>query len=145
MASVIRPGLLKQSSILAAPSKQVFSRLPLSSPLRSSTIIINSRQSPFTRSHNATSIAQVAAFHASARKQILPPGPQVIKGTMNDPAPVPKPNPVHGAYHWTFERAISVGILPLTAAAPFIGGTLNPTLDAVFIAFILIHSHIGFQ
>ena len=34
--------------------------------------------------------------------------------------------------------------MPLTLA-PFIGGSLNPLMDAVFCGTILIHSHIGFQ
>jgi hypothetical protein len=34
----------------------------------------------------------------------LPPLPQKIQGTANDPVPVPTPEYVHGSYHWTFER-----------------------------------------
>jgi succinate dehydrogenase (ubiquinone) membrane anchor subunit len=88
--------------------------------------------------------SSIAAFHASARTAILPPGPQVIDGTANDPAPVPPPSPTHGSYHWTFERALSVGLIPLTIA-PFAAGSLNPALDAVLIATILLHSHLGFS
>lgn len=86
---------------------------------------------------------QVARFHACAPKHILPPGPQVIQGTVNEPAPVPKPSPTHGSYHWTFERALSVGLIPLTIA-PFAYGSLNPVLDSIFVAITLLHSHIGF-
>jgi len=71
-------------------------------------------------------------------------GPQVIEGTTNDPAYIPKPEPFHGSYHWTFERLIAVGLVPLTVA-PFAAGTLNPTFDAVFVAALIIHSHFGFQ
>lgn len=39
---------------------------------------------------------------------------------------------------------MSAGLVPLTIA-PFAAGSLNPTLDALFCAGILIHSHIGFQ
>lgn len=39
---------------------------------------------------------------------------------------------------------ISAGLIPLTIA-PFAAGSLNPTMDAVFCAAILIHSHIGFE
>jgi len=87
---------------------------------------------------------RVAAFHASGRRSILPPLPQSIEGTSNDAAPVPKPSPSHGSYHWTFERLIAVGLIPLTVA-PFVSGSLNPVTDAIFCAAILIHSHIGFE
>lgn len=50
----------------------------------------------------------------------------------------------HGAYHWAFERAISVALIPLTIA-PFAAGSLNPVTDAVFAAALIIHSHIGFE
>ncbi|KAI4232491.1 MAG: hypothetical protein L6R40_007388 [Gallowayella cf. fulva] len=85
-----------------------------------------------------------AAFHSSAQRHILPPGPQVIEGGVNDPAPVPEPSPTHGSYHWVFERAMSAALIPLTIA-PFAAGTLNPITDALLCAGIIIHSHIGFQ
>jgi succinate dehydrogenase (ubiquinone) membrane anchor subunit len=62
----------------------------------------------------------------------------------NDPAPVPAANPSHGSYHWTFERLISAGLIPLTIA-PFAAGSLNPITDAILCGTILIHSHIGFE
>jgi succinate dehydrogenase (ubiquinone) membrane anchor subunit len=84
-----------------------------------------------------------AAFHTSSSKAILPAGPQVIEGGINDPAPVPQPSPTHGSYHWTFERALSLGLVPLTLA-PFAYGSLNPVMDSVFVAAVLLHSHVGF-
>jgi len=69
---------------------------------------------------------------------------EVIQGTANDPAPVPPANPSHGSYHWTFERSMAVALVPLTIA-PFASGSLNPTMDAVLIATVLLHSHIGFE
>jgi len=39
---------------------------------------------------------------------------------------------------------MSAGLVPLTVA-PFVYGSLNPVLDSIFAATILIHSHIGFQ
>nr|BCM29957.1 succinate dehydrogenase subunit D [Leveillula taurica]BCM29958.1 succinate dehydrogenase subunit D [Leveillula taurica]BCM29959.1 succinate dehydrogenase subunit D [Leveillula taurica]BCM29960.1 succinate dehydrogenase subunit D [Leveillula taurica]BCM29961.1 succinate dehydrogenase subunit D [Leveillula taurica] len=90
------------------------------------------------------STISVAYLHQSSRRPILPPLPQVIHGTANDAAPVPSPEPSHGSYHWTFERLISAGLIPLTLA-PFAAGSLNPTIDALLCGAILIHSHIGFQ
>jgi succinate dehydrogenase (ubiquinone) membrane anchor subunit len=63
---------------------------------------------------------------------------------VNDPAPVPPPDPSHGSYHWTFERLISAALIPLTIA-PFAAGSLNPATDAILCGAILIHSHIGFE
>ncbi|KAH8174521.1 cybS, succinate dehydrogenase cytochrome B small subunit domain-containing protein [Sarocladium implicatum] len=87
----------------------------------------------------------VAGFHASSRRcDILPAGPQRIKGGVNDPAPIPTPSAAHGSYHWTFERLIAAGLVPLSIA-PFAAGSLNPTMDAILCGTILLHSHIGFQ
>ena len=74
----------------------------------------------------------------------MPPGPQVIEGGVNDPAPVPPPSPIHGSYHWSFERLLSVGLIPLTLA-PFAAGSVSPVLDSILVFSIIIHSHIGFQ
>ncbi|KAL8903218.1 MAG: hypothetical protein Q9171_007479 [Xanthocarpia ochracea] len=69
---------------------------------------------------------------------------EVIEGGVNDPAPVPPPSPTHGSYHWVFERAMSAALIPLTIA-PFAAGSLNPVMDALLCAGLIIHSHIGFQ
>lgn len=136
MASIMRPTMLRRTchSLLAKPSS--LPRIPVVNAVRppqvQTTAVLLPHRSP------------KAAFHASARRAILPPGPQVIDGTANDPAPVPPPSPTHGSYHWTFERALSVGLIPLTIA-PFAAGSLNPALDAVLIATILLHSHLGFS
>ncbi|KAI4234290.1 MAG: hypothetical protein LQ349_003876 [Xanthoria aureola] len=67
-----------------------------------------------------------------------------IDAPLNDPAPVPPTSPTHGSYHWVFERAMSAALIPLTIA-PFAAGSLNPVMDALLCAGIIIHSHIGFQ
>jgi succinate dehydrogenase (ubiquinone) membrane anchor subunit len=63
---------------------------------------------------------------------------------VNDPAPIPEPSAAHGSYHWSFERLLAAGLVPLTVA-PFAAGSLNPTTDAVLASLLLIHSHLGFQ
>ncbi|CCU82774.1 succinate dehydrogenase membrane anchor subunit / SDH4 [Blumeria hordei DH14] len=132
MASSFRPAsnIFKVSSEMISATK-LAGNLSRSFPCR---------YSPSTRQ----SYMRVAAFHTSGSKTILPPLPQMIQGTANDAAPVPNPEPNHGSYHWTFERLISAGLVPLTLA-PFAAGSLNPALDAVLCATILIHSHIGFE
>lgn len=72
------------------------------------------------------------------------PSTEVVQGTVNDPAPVPAPSPSHGHYHWTFERGLAAALVPLTIA-PFTAGSLNPTLDAVLVGSLLVHSHLGVQ
>ncbi|KAI0204409.1 mitochondrial succinate dehydrogenase cytochrome b560 subunit D [Astrocystis sublimbata] len=130
MASALRPTLLRQTALSAAP------RRAATSALLSRT---TSLQSPI-----AQGAMRVAAFHASSPRSLLPPGPQVIKGTVNDAAPVPDPSPTHGSYHWTFERVVAAGLVPLTVA-PFASGSLNPALDAILCALLLVHSHVGMQ
>lgn len=57
---------------------------------------------------------------------------------------MPTPDAVHGSYHWTFERLLAAGLIPLSVA-PFAAGSLNPTMDAILCGAVLIHSHMGFQ
>uniref|UniRef100_A0A1S6KZA1 Succinate dehydrogenase [ubiquinone] cytochrome b small subunit n=1 Tax=Ramularia collo-cygni TaxID=112498 RepID=A0A1S6KZA1_9PEZI len=87
---------------------------------------------------------QRAQFQTSSRRQILPPLPQVIRGGVNDPAPVPESHPAHGSYHWSMERAVSAALIPLTVV-PFAAGSMHPILDGGLIGLIIIHSYIGFQ
>ena len=134
MATLLRPAIFRQSALLTF-SRRCSARTPFSPSLPIATL-------PSSRAVASRRLAAVG-FHTSSRRSILPPGPQVIEGTTNDAAPVPDPSPTHGSYHWTFERAISVGLIPLTIA-PFAYGTLHPALDALFVTSILLHSHIGF-
>src|SRR5271156_177609 len=138
MASIARTTILRKN-LLSASSRQLLStRIPIQT-FRPISILSKPHALP-----RSSSIPRIAAFHSSAQRKILPPGPQVLEGSVNDAAPVPKTSPTHGSYHWTFERLISVGLIPLTIA-PFAAGTMNPTLDAILVATILVHSHIGFQ
>ncbi|KAH0835133.1 Succinate dehydrogenase [ubiquinone] cytochrome b small subunit, mitochondrial [Fonsecaea pedrosoi] len=141
MAAVSRTAMLRQTQLLST-SKRLFSSTtqPLRpfrpAPLKSST--------RHFLSPRLSIASQIAPFSSTAQRKILPPGPQVIQGGVNDPAPVPKPDPLHGSYHWTFERILSVGLVPLTIT-PFAAGSVSPMLDAALIFTILIHSHAGFQ
>ncbi|KAF5252984.1 hypothetical protein FANTH_2071 [Fusarium anthophilum] len=128
MASIARSSLLRQTAMA--------SRLAAVPATRSTFMPMSSIRSQ---------LKGVAAFHNTARRSaILPPGPQRIEGGVNDPAPVPEPNSAHGSYHWTFERLLAAGLVPLTVA-PFAAGSLNPTLDAILCSVLLLHSHMGFQ
>ncbi|UKZ57451.1 hypothetical protein TrVGV298_011308 [Trichoderma virens] len=88
---------------------------------------------------------KASAFHAyTQRSAILPPGPRENPSAINDPVPTPNPNASHGSYHWTFERLLAVGLMPLSIM-PSAAGSLNPTTDAILCSAILLHSHLGFQ
>ncbi|KAL0636981.1 membrane anchor subunit of succinate dehydrogenase, Sdh4 [Maublancomyces gigas] len=81
---------------------------------------------------------RVAALHTSQPLRILPAGP------LNDAVPVPEANPTNGSFHWSFERLVSIALIPLTVA-PFAAGSVSPVTDAVFGAAVVIHSHLGFE
>ncbi|KAF2273415.1 CybS-domain-containing protein [Westerdykella ornata] len=137
MASLLRPSLLRQGPAVAAPSSRFLSTVTRQTALRPGALAA-SWQKP------TTTTQRVAAFHATQRQQILPPLPQKIQGTANDPVPVPAPEYVHGSYHWTFERLVATGLIPLTIA-PFAAGSLNPLTDSILCALLVIHSHTGFE
>ena len=61
---------------------------------------------------------------------------------MNDPAPVPKPDPAHGSYHWDFERLLSISLVPLVGAAAVKHGACA-VLDGGLSLAILLHTHLG--
>ncbi|KKF92899.1 Succinate dehydrogenase [ubiquinone] cytochrome b small subunit mitochondrial [Ceratocystis platani] len=99
---------------------------------------------PAVAAARMATVPRVAAFTTTSRRSLLPPGPQVVVGTVNDAVPVPDAHPAHGSYHWTFDRVLAVGLIPLTFA-PFVGGSLNPTTDAILCGTMLVHSHMGFN
>ncbi|KAF2401607.1 CybS-domain-containing protein [Trichodelitschia bisporula] len=138
MASALRPTLIRQA--FAAPAKQLLSRNASSLGPAARASLLPQVRAGLVRDALP---ASRAGFHATGAKAILTPLPETIQGTVNDPAPVPPPSPLHGSYHWTFERLLAVGLVPLTVA-PFIGGSLNPAMDAVLCAALVIHSHTGF-
>ncbi|KAF3002402.1 membrane anchor subunit of succinate dehydrogenase, Sdh4 [Curvularia kusanoi] len=129
MASLMRPSVLRQAPAASQRAMSAFAR--------PSTALAQFKPA----FQNST---RVAAFHATQRNQILPPLPQKIIGTANEPVAVPNPDYTHGSYHWSFERIVSAGLIPLTVA-PFAAGSLNPVTDSILCALLVIHSHIGFE
>ncbi|KAH7394467.1 CybS-domain-containing protein [Pyrenochaeta sp. MPI-SDFR-AT-0127] len=140
MASIMRPGLLRQACQQPAASQRMMSTITSSAINRP---LVQQFRPAFERSAIQKS-TRIAAFHATQRNQILPPLPQKIIGTANEPTPVPDPSPSHGSYHWSFERIVSAGLIPLTIA-PFAAGSLNPVTDSILCALLVVHSHIGFE
>lgn len=99
MASLMRPALLRQAC--QAPA---FQQRFLSTAARQSSPLAQSLRPAFSAPSVLPKASRVAAFHATQRQQILPPLPQKIEGTLNEPVKVPTPEYAHGSYHWTFER-----------------------------------------
>ncbi|KAI5790182.1 CybS-domain-containing protein [Geopyxis carbonaria] len=102
------------------------------------------RPSTFRSAAAARPLVQSRVFSSTQKRAILPAGPQSVEGTVNDPAFIPATNMKEGSYHWSFERLLSVGLIPLTIA-PFAAGSMHPVFDATLAAATIMHSHIGFQ
>lgn len=110
--------------------------------------------SPIVRSsisRQARILPTAASFHTSASKKFdipflkqIPQPPGYIVGTVNDAYIPPHASKSHGSLHWTVERVIAIGLVPL-ATIPFVSGSFAPILDATFATLILAHSYIGFQ
>lgn len=80
-----------------------------------------------------------------SKLKLIPQPPGHIVGTVNEASAVPAADHFHGSYHWSYERAIAVSLVPLTIA-PFVSPMVDyPLLDSLLSSLILLHSHIGFQ
>ncbi|PVH22013.1 hypothetical protein CXQ85_004679 [Candidozyma haemuli] len=71
-----------------------------------------------------------------------PPGN--IVGTVNDAYKFPEPDHYHGSNHWTYDRILAMGLVPLTAF-PFVMGVNFPMMDTAFCLTVLLHSYAGFK
>ena len=67
----------------------------------------------------------------------------IYKGTVNDPTTFPSPSKSHGSYHWSFERLLAAGLVPLTTAAFVTSGSPAPLIDGLLGVSLIVHSHIG--
>lgn len=74
----------------------------------------------------------------------IPQPPGNIVGTVNDAYVPPPPDKGHGSRHWTFERLVGVGLVPLTVA-PYVFGSMTPLADSLLSVLLLVHCHTGFQ
>ncbi|CAI5757561.1 unnamed protein product [Candida verbasci] len=73
----------------------------------------------------------------------IPQPPGYVVGTVNDAYIPPKPHKLEGSYHWTAERLVSIGLVPLTLAPLFTG--VSTLLDSTLSALLLYHCYAGFQ
>ncbi|KAF3989976.1 hypothetical protein FT663_02045 [Candidozyma haemuli var. vulneris] len=82
-------------------------------------------------------------LQAARSIKTIPQPPGHIVGTVNDAYVPPKPAKSHGSAHWTTERAVAIGLVPLIGASFFSGPSV--VLDSTLSAFLLAHSWVGFQ
>ena len=73
----------------------------------------------------------------------IPQPPGFVVGTVNEAYVHPKPNKMHGSLHWTLERGVALGLVPLAAAPLFTG--VSTVVDSTLSAFLLYHCYVGFQ
>lgn len=73
----------------------------------------------------------------------IPQPPGNIVGTVNDAYVPPKAQKSHGSLHWTSERLVAVGLIPLVATS--FTSTTSVILDTSLSAFLLFHCYTGFQ
>jgi len=92
------------------------------------------------------SVVRAPVRHASDKVTVsYYPGGPILKGTVNDPTTFPPPSPIHGAYHWAFERILAASLVPMTAAAFVSSGSSHAILDGLLGVTLVMHSHIGFD
>lgn len=96
--------------------------------------------------HNGSTIASPTKHYITRKRNDADSANNLslLPLAVNDAAPVPTPSPSHGSYHWTFERLVAAGLVPLSVA-PFAGGSASPVLDAALCSLLLLHTHVGFQ
>ncbi|CCH45610.1 Succinate dehydrogenase [ubiquinone] cytochrome b small subunit, mitochondrial [Wickerhamomyces ciferrii] len=112
---------------------------------------ILSRQIKSTLNKSLPKSLSCSQFHTSTTKNFdipflkqIPQPPGYIIGTVNDAYISPHASKTHGSLHWTVERIIAIGLVPL-ATVPFITGSFAPVLDSILATSVLAHSWIGFQ
>ncbi|EDK36406.2 hypothetical protein PGUG_00504 [Meyerozyma guilliermondii ATCC 6260] len=74
----------------------------------------------------------------------IPQPPGFVVGTVNDAYVHPTPNHYEGGYHWTYDRAIAIAMVPM-ALTPFVAGVEYPIIDTMFCCGLLFHCHSGFK
>ncbi|CAX44627.1 conserved hypothetical protein [Candida dubliniensis CD36] len=75
----------------------------------------------------------------------IPQPPGYIVGTVNDAYVPPPPHKLEGSLHWTSERIVAIGMLPLVLSPFIAGGGASTLLDSSMSALLLFHCYTGFQ
>ncbi|ODV94823.1 hypothetical protein PACTADRAFT_76429 [Pachysolen tannophilus NRRL Y-2460] len=76
--------------------------------------------------------------------KLIPQPAGHVVGSLNDPFVPPAADHVHGSYHWTYDRLMTVAMIPLSMT-PFISGIAHPIIDAGLCSLLLLHCKAGFE
>lgn len=68
-----------------------------------------------------------------------------VEGTPNDAYVPPAVDKMHGSYHWDFERALAVSMVPLMTIPLAAGGSISTVADSLLACVLLGHVYVGFQ
>lgn len=71
-----------------------------------------------------------------------PPGH--IVGTVNDAYKIPLVSFYEGSFHWTYERILAIGLIPMTLV-PILFHVEAPLFDTAFCLTVLFHAHSGLK
>lgn len=74
----------------------------------------------------------------------IPQPPGFVVGTVNEAYVPPPANHYEGGYHWTYDRAVTIAMVPL-ALTPFVAGVEFPIIDTMFCCGLLYHCHSGLK
>lgn len=73
----------------------------------------------------------------------IPQPPGFVVGTVNEAYEAPKPSKTHGSLHWTSERVVAAGLVPLVGTTLVAGP--STAIDATLSSFLVYHCFVGFQ
>jgi CybS, succinate dehydrogenase cytochrome B small subunit len=64
----------------------------------------------------------------------------IYKGSVNESTTFSPADRSHGSYHWTFERLLAAGLVPLTGAAFVTSGSSTPLLDGLLCLSLIVYN-----
>lgn len=100
------------------------------------------RTQQVTRLARRTAATSSSSVANKSSKELYTPDNAIYIGTVNDPTDFPTPSRAHGSHHWAFERLLAASLVPLTAGAFVVNGSV---IDGLLGLTLVVHSHIGFD
>ncbi|RKP34086.1 CybS-domain-containing protein [Dimargaris cristalligena] len=80
-----------------------------------------------------SSLASIRAFQATP----------AANGALPETVPIHEPNHMEGSYHWDFERALSIALVPIISAQAIYGA--HPITDLLVGVVLPLHCHVGWD